>query len=73
MDVQLTDGELSLLRELLAAREGGRTVSASACVGGIGRLVTRGYVLERIVNLDTVLYSITATGRFALGCHQART
>ena len=70
MEIRMTTGEVSLLKQLMAARDWGRTISARDCLSGIDRLVTEGCVLEKAVTRDAVLYSITSAGRNALVRHQ---
>jgi len=72
MHAELTPEEVALLKRLAAAGEKGRTVNPLILPRGIRRLVNVGYVLEKIVSPDTVVYLITYTGREALEEHQGR-
>jgi DNA-binding PadR family transcriptional regulator len=62
----LTKEELSLLKELKAAGTRGRTISAGKPHDGLKRLVKEGFVTDRAVSIDCVLYLITERGKEAL-------
>ena len=71
MDVRLTNGEVALLKELVAAGDKGRTVSARTPPLGLIRLVRHGYVLEQHVSVGTH-YTITVAGKHALIRHEGQ-
>ena len=73
MDVRLTNSEVALLQELVAAGDKGRIVSArSPSPLGLMHLVRQGYVLEQHISVGSVLYTITVSGKHALIRHQGR-
>jgi hypothetical protein len=56
MTLSLTSEEIGLLAELAEAGERGRIISAPTPRIGMKRLVEAGYVTERAISLDAVLY-----------------
>jgi hypothetical protein len=66
MTINLTTGEIAVLKELLAAGERGRTCSGLKARSGFSRLVKAGYVLEQAASMDALAYVITKVGRQAL-------
>jgi hypothetical protein len=66
MSISLTTKEIGFLKQLEAAGVRGRTISAPTPRAGLGRLVDAGYVTDRAVSMDVVLYTITDRGRAAL-------
>ena len=66
MDIILTREELKHLELLAEADSNGLTISAPTPRGGLQRLVDAGYVTDRAISLDTVLYVITELGRKTL-------
>jgi len=71
MDARLTTHEVTLLKQLAAAGDKGRTIGASA-QQSLSRLALEGYVMAQRVNPGTFLYVITVAGRNALVRHQER-
>jgi DNA-binding MarR family transcriptional regulator len=69
MSISLTIEEVKYLKELVAAGEWGRTISAAATSRRevLKRLVEAGYLVSRPMSKDTVHYVITEQGRLALG------
>jgi DNA-binding PadR family transcriptional regulator len=63
MRVPLTTEEIAMLKQLEAAGDRGRTISAPNPPAGLRRLVNAGYVA---ISRDVVLYRITDRGRAAL-------
>jgi hypothetical protein len=66
MPIELTAKEIDFLKQLEAAGDRGRTISAPTPRSGLERLVDAGYVVDETVSLDAVLYRITKLGRRAL-------
>jgi hypothetical protein len=62
----LTAQELGYLKELFAAGDRGRTVSAPTPRNGLHRLVSTGYVNDQAISMDATLYMITKRGRRVL-------
>jgi DNA-binding PadR family transcriptional regulator len=66
MPIELTAKEIDFLKQLEAAGDRGRTISAPTLRGGLKRLVDAGYVVDEAVSSDAVLYRITKLGPKAL-------
>jgi hypothetical protein len=64
--VILTAQEIGYLKELCAAGDRGRTVTAATPRNGLHRLVGAGYVNDHPISMDAVIYTITKRGRRAL-------
>jgi hypothetical protein len=62
----LTVQEIGYLKELCAAGDRGRTVSAPMPWNGLHRLVGAGYVNDHAISMDAAIYTITKRGRRAL-------
>jgi DNA-binding MarR family transcriptional regulator len=62
--IALTAREIGYLKELFAAGDRGRTVSAAN--NALHRLVGAGYVNDQAIGMSAVLYRITDHGRRAL-------
>jgi hypothetical protein len=62
----LTQEEMKLLKQLKAAGERGRTISALNTPSVLRRLVKAGYVSDHEADLDLVRYRITKRGEYAL-------
>jgi hypothetical protein len=71
MHARLTDQEIALLKQLVAAGDKGRTIGASAHQD-LARLILEGYVMAQRISPSTLLYVITVAGRNALSRHQER-
>ena len=65
MRFPLTAGEITLLKQLEAAGDRGRTIKGAPATH-LQRLVKIGYVTDRGGGRDVVLYRITDLGRTAL-------
>jgi DNA-binding MarR family transcriptional regulator len=66
MAITLTADEIRHLELLAEADKHGLTVSPSTPRGGLNRLVEAGYIVDRAISMDVVLYVITDLGRRAL-------
>jgi DNA-binding PadR family transcriptional regulator len=66
MTITLTGEETRQLELLAEAGKKERTISAPRPRGGLQRLVDAGYVTDRAISMDAVLYVITDLGRKAL-------
>jgi len=64
--ISLTAQEIGYLKELCAAGDRGRTVTAPTLRNGLDRLVSAGYVNDHAINMKAVIYTITEHGRRAL-------
>jgi hypothetical protein len=64
--IDLTEEDFQLLKQLAAAGERGGTVIAPMSRGGLRKLVRAGYVVDRAVSMNAVLYIITLRGRKTL-------
>jgi hypothetical protein len=64
--VNLTAQEIGYLKELCAAGERGRTVSAPTPRNELHRLIDAGYVNDHAISMDAVNYTITKRGRRVL-------
>jgi hypothetical protein len=62
----LTQEEMDFLKQLKAAGEGGRTISALNTPSVLKRLVRAGYVTDHEEGLDSVRYRITKRREYAL-------
>jgi len=73
MNARLTNEEVGVLNELVAAGDKGRIFDARIPQLGLVRLVRLGYVLEQHgVSVGTVLCTITVAGKHALFQYQGR-
>lgn len=64
--LKMSDDEIRLLQELGDLPKGELQISGNKSHKRLERLVAAGYVTEKSVSMDTVIYSITLTGRNAL-------
>jgi trans-aconitate methyltransferase len=72
VNIDLTAEEIEYLKQLAAAGQRGRTISAPTLRNGLKRLVKAKYVVGRAVSLDTGHYVITDSGRIILAEHFIR-
>jgi hypothetical protein len=64
--IVLTAEEIKYLKQLSAAGQRGRTISAPTLRSGLKRLVKAKFVVGRAVSLDAGHYVITDSGRIIL-------
>jgi hypothetical protein len=64
--ITLTAQEIGHLKELFAAGDRGRTVSAPTPRNGLHRLIDAGYVNDHAISMEAAVYTITKRGRRVL-------